>query len=76
MKKIEYSCDRCGAPFSDTFKKVRSIAIQRKKKSFKLLLYKNWMSEEALFKFRCDELDLCVSCRKDFDNWLNGVEVK
>lgn len=76
MKKIEYTCDRCGAPFNDTFKETRSICVQRKKKSWKVLLYKNWKSKEALFRFNCDELYLCESCRKSFDDWLKGAEVK
>lgn len=76
MKKTEYICDRCGAMLGARRPSAQCISIQRKRKSFKLLLFKNWMSPEVCFRLNCDEMDLCEDCRKSFDNWLNGVEVK
>ena len=76
MKKIEYSCDRCNAPLDGFKSKARRIAVQHRKKSFKILLYKNWQSEEALFRFNSDELDLCEDCRREFDDWLHEGETR
>lgn len=76
MKKIEYVCDRCGAVLGAKMPSMQRISIQRKRKSFKLLLFKHWMSPEARFQYNCDEMELCEDCRKSFDDWLNGVEVK
>ena len=76
MKEIKVLCDRCGAALGDRKQGTQCITIQKRRKSFKLLLYRDWMTPEARFRLTCDEMDLCVDCRKSFDNWLNGVEVK
>ena len=76
MKKTEYICDRCGAALGAKMPIAQCISIQRKRKSFKLLLFKHWKSPEVCFQLNCDEMDLCEDCRKSFDNWLNEVEVK
>ena len=76
MKKTEYVCDRCGAVLGAKMPSVQRISIQRKRKSFKLLLFKHWMSPEARFLYNFDEMDLCEDCRREFDDWLHEGEVK
>lgn len=69
MKKIEYCCDRCCAVFGGKGER-RKISIERKKKSFKLRLFKDWLSPNRIYDMQFDELDLCEDCRKSFDEWL------
>ena len=69
MKTTTYKCDRCGAELGDCGAAVeRSKFVTQELVFYRIRFFSNWKDDIR----QAIDYELCESCRKSLERWLNN----